>query len=44
MNSSLQGPYLSHMAVANAITKVECADGIPPLPNILAKENRHLSA
>lgn len=43
-NSSLQAPYLSPIAVESAMTKVECADGIPPLPNILANENRHFRA
>jgi hypothetical protein len=44
MNSSLQGPCLSPIEVARAITNVECADGIPPLPNIRANENLPLSA
>ncbi len=43
-NSSLHGPYLSPIAVESAMTNVEWADGIPPLPNILANENRPLSA
>lgn len=37
INSSLQTPFFIPIAVERAITKVECADGIPPLQSILEK-------
>jgi hypothetical protein len=44
MNKSLQIPFFIPIAVARAITKVECAEGIPQLPSILEKLNRPFMA
>ncbi len=39
-NTSLHTPFFIPIAVARETTKVECADGIPPLQNMRAKLNR----
>jgi hypothetical protein len=39
MNESLHGPFLIPIDVANAITNVEWADGIPHDPSIFEKLN-----
>lgn len=41
---SLNAPYFIPIEVASDTTKVECAEGIPPLPNILFIVNLPLSA
>ncbi len=43
MKLSLQTPYFIPIDVARAITKVEWAEGMPPLPNIFPIVKCHLS-